>query len=225
MPQRSFSSIASTLATTILVICAVLSSVVLIRRELGASPNGAPPKQGFTKQPNWAEYNNERLRIGPQEAKVKVVAFSDFQCPACKLFAQRLSTARQKYGDQVAIIFRHLPLTIHAEAEPAAVASECAALDGRFAEMHDVLFAKQDSLGSKPWESFAREAAIGDIPAFNRCLSQPDVRARVSADADAARALGADRTPTVLIDGVRFSGAIPQRSLDSLIDNALSRAR
>jgi protein-disulfide isomerase len=172
-------------------------------------------------QENWRSFAEGGHRIGPANAPVVLVEFSDFQCPACRALEERLRESRKKFPRDLAIVYRHFPLNIHRFARAAAEASECAAQQGRFERMHAVLFDQPDSIGVISWRSFARLAAVPDLSAFERCMRDSTALPAVTRDRRAAEHLGADGTPTVLINGIRFSGALPQATLDSLVESVL----
>ena len=84
---------------------------------------------------------------GPETAPITIVEFSDFQCPFCARVEPTLKQIQDTYKDNVRIVWKHLPLSIHKEAAGAALAAEAAAKQGKFWEFHDVLFANQKKLG------------------------------------------------------------------------------
>ena len=128
---------------------------------------------------------------------------------------------RRRFPRDFALVYRHFPLPMHQFARAAAEASECAAQQGRFEQMHATLFDQQDSIGVASWRSLARVAGVPNLTSFDRCMRDSTGLAPVTRDHIAARRLASHATPTVLINGVRFSGAIAQPVLDSLIGNAI----
>jgi protein-disulfide isomerase len=176
----------------------------------------------FEELDDWESYAIDGNRMGPASAQVVLVEFSDFQCPWCARYARTLAELREKYPNQFAVVYRHWPISgIHPYADTAAVASECAADQGRFGEMHDVLFAGRDSIGKLPWRDFARRAAVADLAVFEECLLAGRVRTRIRRDSAAGAKLEIRGTPTSIINGVRVSGSLPMSTLDSLIQIAL----
>jgi protein-disulfide isomerase len=154
-----------------------------------------------------------------------MVEFSDFQCPACAELERRLRQTRQRFGNKFAMVYRHFPLSRHRFAEAAAGASECAASQSRFEEMHTALFDNVDSIGVASWDWFARKAKVANLAAFRTCLSAPRTDSIVKRDLAAATRLGATATPTFLIDGKRYTGAVPQSLLDSIVVRAIRGAQ
>jgi protein-disulfide isomerase len=206
-------------ANVVLVVCAVAVTALVVRREVG-SPRGDEPAGGELVT-DWRTIAEEGHLIGEPDAPVTVVVFSDFQCPACASFAETLHRLQQRHPGRVAAVYRHFPLPNHAFAVPAARASECAARQGRFAEMHDELFGAQDSIGVRSWARFATLAGIPDGIAFETCLGDPASAVPVRRDADAAGRLRVTATPTLLVNGRRVQGAPHLDRLERLMDEAL----
>jgi protein-disulfide isomerase len=138
--------------------------------------------------------------MGSPDAKVVIVAFSDFECPYCGRFAREvLPELKKQYIDtgQVQFVFKHLPLTnIHPQAMPAAVAAECAAQQGNFWEFHDRLFGDIAQLSDPQVVSHAVAAGL-DMTRFGDCRAATSDRVQV--DLELARTLGVAGTPTVLV--------------------------
>jgi len=220
-----FRDIASAITTSTLVACAVILTVIAVKREVfgGKATTSGP----FRAQPDWASYVGSGHRLGSPKAKAVLVEFSDFQCPACRALEDVLRRTRTRFPTELAVVYRHWPLArIHPYARPAAIASECAGSQGRFDAMHDVLFSiKRDSLGVLPWRTLAERAGVTALDAFDQCLADSATVAAVDRDVAAAERLGAQGTPTVLIAGVRFSGSLPQVTMDSLVEQAIRKAR
>lgn len=160
---------------------------------------------------------------GPPDAPVKIVEFSDFQCPYCKAWNDNtLTPLIQKYGNKIVIYYRHYPLTqIHPEAMNGAVAAECANAQGKFWEMHDALFRTQSAISVSNSESLAGTIGL-DTQKFNDCMSTNPYQANIQADISDGDAYGVTGTPTFFVNGVRLVGAMPIDSFTSVIDQALA---
>ena len=198
---------------------------MLVRREF-FPPRPSGTVENPTALRNWTRFADAGLRIGNPAAPVTIVEFSDFQCPACRGLAEQLETVRARHPGDVSILYRHYPLTqIHPFARQAALAAECAAEQHRFPEFHDALFRAQDSIGTTSWSTFAERAQVADIAAFARCVRTEAHAARISQDLNAGRELEVEATPTVLINGKRFTGVGAQGSLLSLVDKALRESK
>lgn len=148
---------------------------------------------------------------GSTDAKVVIVEFSDFQCPACAAALPPLKGILAAYKGDIRVIFKHFPLEhIHTLAREAARAAECAGRQGRFWEMHDLLFESQgewSEAAKSDWtQSRARLLNLDEI-AFAQCLKDPSVDAAVTTDAADGDTLWVGSTPTFFINGRRFVGA------------------
>lgn len=142
------------------------------------------------------------------DAPVRVVVFSDFQCRYCARAATEMREMRDGSGGRIAMTFRHLPLeAIHPHAVAAALASECAAEQGRFEAFHDYLFAHQQDIGARPWAELARAAGVPDGTAFGQCVAEQRHRGRVAADMQLAQELGVVGTPTYMVNGKLLAGS------------------
>ncbi len=214
-------------ATWVLVACAVLITASVVRRDLIPSGGGRrarneQPKDSVLSAADWNAVRSKGQVLGPSNAKVQIVVFSDFECPFCAQFARKaLSPARSHYRDQIAVIFRHFPLSIHRLARPAAQAAECAAKQSKFWEFHDWVFATADSLGLIPMSELAARAGIPDIKAFETCRTGSESTA-IARDLAEARRIGAQGTPTVVING-RLMLGVDSTRLDGLIRDLLTK--
>ncbi len=159
---------------------------------------------------------------GSDNAKVTIVEFSDFQCPYCKRFRDAsLDALIEKYGDKVRFVFRDFPLTsIHPQAQIAAEAAECANEQGKFWEMHDLIYANQDALSNDSYKGFADQIGL-DAQKFNDCLSTNKYADEIAADEKDGEAYGVTGTPTFFINGWRLVGAQPTSEFETLIDKEL----
>lgn len=209
----------------LLVLAALAIAAASIHRELTRKRSitiDARTRLPPTLVPNWTSLLPSAILVGDSAAKVKIVEFVDFECPACRGFHLVLSAVRRAYGDQVAAHYLHYPLSYHRFAMPAARAAMCAHSVGAFEAFQDVVFRKQDSLGLKSWGSFAREAGVLDTTALVRCASATGSIPAIETGLALGREYGVEATPTVLINGWRFMSA-PRDSatLGAVIDRLL----
>jgi protein-disulfide isomerase len=189
------------------VLCAVTMTTLVGYEWFQGRTSRSPPQKNPIPIANWQGLSGSGHREGPADAVVTIVTFADFECPFCKKFAlQTLPAIQTEFPGEVAVIMRHWPLDYHRFARPAARASECAAAQGRFKEMHDLLYAKQDSLGLKPFSGYAREAGVSDSIAFEGCIQ--DTREVLTIEQDRKAALDGrfTGTPTVIVNGLLFPG-------------------
>ena len=151
---------------------------------------------------------------------VELTEFGDFQCPYCRDAAPSIARVLQRLDGRVKLRFRHFPIASrHPDAERAAAAAEAAGEQGRFWEMHDLLFAHQKELDAEHLVGFARELSL-DVDRFERDLASPEIAARVQADFDAGVAAGVNGTPAFLIDGNRYNGFYDVESLVDELEDA-----
>jgi NhaA family Na+:H+ antiporter len=157
--------------------------------------------------------DRDHVRGVPTDEAVVVVAYEDFFCPYCRRLRQVYRRLREALGDRLVYVFRHFPNErAHPGAELAARASEAAARQGRFFEMHDGLFDREPPISAPDLVDLAR--AIGlDVARFARDLESDEVRARVEQDLADGRQNGVTGTPTLFVDGIRYDGAWDYHSM------------
>ena len=158
--------------------------------------------------------------IGPPNAPITIIEFSDFQCPFCSKMVSTLEKIRENYKDQVRLVFRQFPLnSIHPQAQKAAEASLCAANQNRFWEMHNLMFEdKKLSLSDLKLKAASLKM---DTTEFEQCLDLNQFTEQVKRDIlDGARA-GVTATPTLFINGRPLTGAVPYKQIKKIIDEEL----
>ncbi|MEE2822532.1 MAG: thioredoxin domain-containing protein [Acidobacteriota bacterium] len=159
--------------------------------------------------------------LGPVDAPVTVVEFSDFECPYCLAMFGSLKTLRQKYGEKIRFVFRQFPLNrIHPRAQKAAEASLCAADQGKFWELHDAMFEDQDGLKVPDLESKAEFAGM-DMEEFKACLNDARYSEHVKQDIVDGTAAGVLGTPALFINGRPLLGSVPYEEITKLVDEEL----
>jgi protein-disulfide isomerase len=160
---------------------------------------------------------------GAADAKIAVIEFSDFQCPYCSRAVPTLAQIQQQYGDKVRVVFKHLPLPMHAKAPAAHAAAEAAHRQGRFWPMHDKIFGDQANLTPERFREYARDLGL-DLARFDRDVADASLKQRIEADAAEARRLGVSGTPAFFVNGRFVEGAVPFETFRKLIDEELGRA-
>lgn len=145
------------------------------------------------------ELDGARVRGAPM-APVTIVEFSDFQCPFCGAAHPDLARLLREFDGQVKLVFKHFPLSAHSRAVPAARAAEAAAKQGKFWEMHDVLFEHQRALEDADLERYAQMIGL-DMERFKADFASKEVEERVDADRKQGESLKLEGTPTIFVDG------------------------
>ena len=143
---------------------------------------------------------------GKADAQVTIEEFGDFQCPPCSIMSVVLAKLEEEYGARLRVIFHHFPLAVHAHAREAAFAAEAAGMQGRFWEMHDLLYKEQADWSKAPnvpalFQSYAGTIKL-DLDRFKKDLAGPEVAARVDADQKLGASRGVTSTPTLFVNTV-----------------------
>ena len=158
---------------------------------------------------------------GPANPLVTIVEFSDFECPFCKQVQSALKQTLEKYGREVRLVFKHLPLEGHRNSLPAARAAYCAAEQDRFWQFHDALFAA-GNLSPASFEKIASDLGLGSAK-FQECVVSERSRAAVVKDLEAARLLRIDSTPSFVVNGKVIKGALSFADFQKIIEQELSQ--
>ena len=168
--------------------------------------------------------------IGNKDAKVTIYEYSDFQCPFCEQFyKETLPELKKEYIDtgKVKIVYKDFPIQSHPEALPASLAANCANEQGKFHEMHDLLFSKQDdwSLQAEHMEvfkAFAKELNLNQTQ-FNDCLSTRKYQELINSERQEGINLGIKATPSFIIGNQKIIGAENFSKFKSVIDAELAK--
>jgi protein-disulfide isomerase len=206
-----------TALTVVLVACALLTTALVLRRELlpqSAQP-AMPQKPVFVD--DWKSHLSKGTRLGSAEAPVQLIEFADFECPFCASFHKTIESVRERYPTQIAITYVHYPIQGHRFAEPAARVVECAGEQGRFEAMHARLYEWQDQLGLKQWSEFATAAGVADVAAFETCVRRTDPLERVVEGRKLADQLDVRGTPTVIINGWQLRRPPDATELEAMV--------
>lgn len=157
--------------------------------------------------------------IGNPDAKITIVEFADFQCPACGMAERTNRLIRAQFGDRIRMFLRHCPLEKHSYALGAAKAAECAADQGKFWPMAEMLYDNQSRLSSDQMRQYVAALEL-DQQKFAACLDDPKTVERIRADIADARALGVNATPTFFINGKRTIGVLDPKQIAAALDDA-----
>lgn len=168
--------------------------------------------------------------LGKNGAAVSVIEYGDFQCPACAVYETVMRQLRQEYGDRVAFSFRHFPLTqIHANAMSSSEAAEAAGQQGKFWEMYDLLYTKQNEWSKAAPASVVADFYTGyalsiglDVAKFNADMKSDAVREKIRADMASANAARVDHTPTFFVNLKQIPNPKSYEDFKVIIDAALA---
>jgi protein-disulfide isomerase len=170
---------------------------------------------------------NDPMKGNTKDYLVTIVEFSDFQCPFCTRVNPTIDEIMKNYGDKVRIVFKQNALAFHKEAGPAAEASLAAHEQGKFWEMHDMLFANQKAFGGADMTAlttgYAQELGL-NVNKFKAYLESGKGKAIIKEDMDLANKVGARGTPNFFVNGVQVVGAKPYPAFDAVIKEQLALA-
>ncbi len=173
----------------------------------------------------------EDFHKGSPDAKVKVVEFVDFQCPACGNASKAVRKLHNEFGEKVLFVFKNFPLDqscnpnvqvkMHPHACTAAKLARCAGASGRFWELHNQLFDNQTEINEKTVLAWGKEFGGLNEAAIKACLENKDVAAKIEDDARQANEAGLQGTPTLFFNGRKYSGNNDVDSLRAIIQALL----
>ena len=158
---------------------------------------------------------------GPAKAAVTIVEFSDFECPFCRDAQPALKEIVDGYGQDVRLIFKHLPLEGHRNSLPVARAAYCAGEQDRFWQFHDAVFAAGNLSPPGLLERIAVDIGLG-IERFRACVTSEQSRAAVLKDIEMARTLRIDSTPSFLVNGRLIKGALSFAEWQNIVTRELT---
>lgn len=157
----------------------------------------------------------EDYRKGGEDAKVVIVKFSDFECPACKRMAMTLDQVLAEFGDKVQIVYKNYPLDnkcnsaitrpMHKYACDVAILARCSGLYGKFWEFHNLAFKEQSSISAQAAIGWAKEVGLSEEQ-IKSCQSDSSLMEKIKDDIQLANTIGVDATPTLYINGRQFVG-------------------
>lgn len=178
--------------------------------------------------PNEGIFEDDQIKGNP-DARVTFIEYGDFQCPACAAIAPVIKEALERYPNDIRVVYRHFPLTsIHPHAQSAAQAAEAAGKQGKFWEMHDLLFERQrewsgESTGLNPinfYSQYAEELGL-DLDQFGEDFNSREVRNKVARDARDASERNLRGTPSFLLNGEQIQTPASVEQFSQLIEAAL----
>jgi protein-disulfide isomerase len=163
---------------------------------------------------------------GNREAKVILTEYSDFQCPACAFYYPVLKKISDEFGYKIAIVYRHFPLPNHQNAKIAAAAAEAAGQQGKFWEMHDIIFENQNNWNNKrnPKEFFINYAdnLNLNLEKFKNDLESKDIKTKIENSYQESMRLGLNSTPTFFLNGKKIINPRNYEEFKAIINQAIN---
>lgn len=204
------------LATVIVIVAAVASS---------GSLDGTPPSD--TPAPAITE---DEWSVGPKDAKVTLIEYADFQCPACAAYHPVVKSIVEEYDDRVLFVFRNFPLyTIHPNAGISAQAAEAAGAQGKYWEMVDLLYLNQISWATSATNRIVEDHFDGyatslglDLDRFHKDMNSDPILRKIKRDADGANDVGVGSTPTFYLNLKQVRTPASVEAFKAILDDALA---
>jgi protein-disulfide isomerase len=159
---------------------------------------------------------------GPANARITLVEFSDFQCPYCGKASQQIAAILKAYPNDVKLIFKQYPLDIHPQALISAQASLAAHAQGKFWQLHDLMFANRSQLSAGAIHFWAQSIGL-DMKKFDADVQSPAIKKTVAKDLEDGEKAGVEGTPTVYIDGQRYNGDLELDKIKPVLDGELKK--
>jgi len=159
---------------------------------------------------------------GPAGAPLMLVEYADYECPFCQQVQPTLDRLATEFKGKIAFAYKDLPLPMHSHAAKAAEASQCAGLQGKYWEYHDVLL-KATSLDVPQLKAAASQLGLETV-AFDKCLDSGDRADAVKSSQDEAQKLGLQGTPSFFLNGRFFSGSMSYDQMRQMMEDELKRS-
>jgi len=163
--------------------------------------------------------------LGSKNSKVALIEYSDFQCPACKYYHSFIKDLNYEFGEKITFAYRHFPLPQHENAKPASYAAEAAGKQGKFWEMHDLIFENQDRWSSEEnTEDLFVNYASGlglDIEQFKKDIGSETIIDKVNNDFQSGQQARISGTPTFFLNGKKIDNPRDYDEFKKLIEDAL----
>ncbi|HEA84677.1 MAG TPA: DsbA family protein [Candidatus Wildermuthbacteria bacterium] len=218
--------------TTYIVSAIVLGAIIIAGAIMyGSNPDMGRGTAGTVPLDGAEAVSATEITITPQDyirgnvdASITIVEYSDLECPFCARFHPTMLQALLDYPEEVRWVYRHFPLrNIHAQAQPAAEASECVAEqegDEGFWMFVDAMFEDQSRLGASYYREVAGDIGV-DLAKFDNCVSSGKYANKVNDDYNSGIQLGVTGTPGSFLNGIVVKGAVPYEQLQAMIESQL----
>lgn len=203
----------------LLVIGGGIAGIVSLARRAPAQDTSSGGVIAPLAQDDWVK--------GGREAKIVLIEYSDFQCPACKTYHPLLKKLTEEFGDKIAFVYRFFPLRqIHKNADLASQAAQAAGLQGKFWEMHDLIFDHQRDWAEVPkadvfFIGYAESLAL-DMNKFKNDIDSEAVKKRVDGDYQGGIDAGINSTPTFYLNGKKMQNPRSYEEFSKIISDAIA---
>jgi len=214
--------------TELWIVGAFVILVLVIAIVAGVFGGSTPATPSFNSTTVPAISSADHVR-GDAASSVSVIEYGDFQCPACGAYEPMVEQLTRQYGSRVAFVFRNFPLVqVHQDAQIGAQAAEAAALQGKYWEMHDLLYQKQATWSAEPaasvvakyFDGYAKSLGL-DVAKFDADINSDAVKGKIQTDVASANAAQVDHTPTFFIDLKQIPNPQSTEEFTKAIDAAL----
>jgi hypothetical protein len=205
-----------------LITVALIMGVLFVRRELNGRVQTTRQAEAVEYVEGWERIAEAGIPMGATNAPIRIIEFADLECPACRVFASKWKDIDAAYSERVALVFVHFPLAQHRFAPVSARALECADKQGKGREFMDRLYAAQDSIGLKTWQSFAGAAGVASPEKLADRVTGSEVFPRIERGTKWGQEIQVRGTPTILVNGWRVA---PSTNLREVIDSLLAGRR
>lgn len=222
-PTRASIPMSSKVETVSSVILAAAACAMVamfaVRWTSDAQSSGANTPR-VTEVDGWNEATSLGRTLSGGSAPVTLLEIVDLECPACAGYSSTLDEVTKLHPDKVKLMYLAFPLPMHKHAMPAARAVECVREEPEARNIISVIYSNRDSLGLKSWSSLASAAGIKDTASFARCVDSDRHDRRIDAQVEMSKRLGAKGTPTIVLNGFRFSSPPSREELVRAIEAA-----
>lgn len=178
--------------------------------------------------PLQAKIRTDEMIRGSKDAPITLIEYSDFECPFCSKGFNTVQELMEKYGDKVRFVYKHLPLSFHPNAMPAAQYFEAIRLQSekKAADFHDAIFADQGGLrkGAKFLDSLVKKVGA-DLAKVKKDLDSAKVKDRIEQDMEEAKKFGFQGTPGFLINGIPVKGAYPTSHFVGIVEKLIEKGK
>jgi protein-disulfide isomerase len=187
----------------VMIVAAVVASAFALMASMRARKSTLPSSPPARTLADWRQYYVSPYHIGRPEAALRLVVWTDYECPECRKFETQIALLRQQLGDSLYVAYHQFPaIRSHPQSLPAALVVECARIQNRFVEAHDALFDGSALNLNAPLPGVDRSAVRG-------CIDEPTTHRAVIADRNTGVAVDVQGTPTVLVGDSLFLGGMP----------------